>query len=119
MKTGSLFLAPVVLAAAPAHATGELVCETASGEATRISLGFGHAPVATGMWASAQTGDTAWQKVEVAHSWMDREKLLVDLTDTERTTLLARIEGRWNDETNSFDGTLTQGETTRWVRCRG
>ena len=119
MKRRLLFLAPAVLAAAPAHATGELICETASGEATRISLGFGHAPVATGMWASAQTGDAAWRKLEVAQSWMDREKLLVDLADAERTTLLARIEARWNDATNSFDGTLTQGETTRWVRCRG
>ena len=55
----------------------------------------------------------------VAQSWMDRERLLVDLTDADRDTLIARIDARWNDDANGFDGALTEGETSRWIRCRG
>ena len=118
MKRFLLTAAVACLIATPAHATGEIICETASGPQTRISLGFGHNVVATGMWAHVEA-DGEWTKMEVAQSWMDGERLLVDLTNAAHDSLLARIDASWNDATNSFDGTLTQGDTKRWVRCRG
>ncbi|WP_265571310.1 hypothetical protein [Sphingomicrobium nitratireducens] len=118
MKRLVSFLCISIALAGPAHATGELICETASGAPTTISLGFGHAQVSTGMWASMRV-EGHWEKMVVVQSWLDRERLLVDLTDETRDQLFARIDARWNDETHSFDGTLRQGETVRWVRCRG
>ncbi|WP_260483520.1 hypothetical protein [Sphingomicrobium flavum] len=118
MKRFLLVALAAGLGAGPAHATGEIICETASGPQTRISLGFGHNVVATGMWAQLQA-DGEWTTMDVAQSWMDGERLLVDLTNAAHDRLIARIDARWNNATNSFDGVLIQGDTKRWVRCRG
>lgn len=108
-------IVPTLLAAAPAHATGGLLCSTAGARPIHLSLGFAHSrgspliatrlldagrnvPVATGQW------------------WLDNSELRVFLIAPnaleEELVLRARRNGFF------YDGSLWRGGKRRWVRCR-
>lgn len=114
MKKIALALTAAALAyAAPAHATGGLICRSAAGD---VSLTISHtiAPVivAARLSASGRIIPTA-----LAQGWIDRSEIRLDLTDTNATRIEARLRAKRTG--NFYEGALARrGMPARWVRCR-
>jgi hypothetical protein len=114
MKLAPLALPLALLAAAPAHATGGLLCETAGANPIQVQLVIGHTVVSAVVQARL-TDDGTDVPVTVAQAWLVESELRLDLTDpnAERheLRLLAKRKG------DSYDGSLWRGGKRRWVRC--
>lgn len=112
----TLICLPLILGvAAPAHATGGLICRTAGLRPLELSLVVGHTAVASVV--SARLADHGRAvPVTVAQSWMDPNELRIDLVDPNalrhEARLIARKNGRF------LDGSIWRGGKRRWVRCR-
>ena len=108
-------LLAAIFVVSPAHATGGLVCATASGQPTRISFVIGHGEAGGILSAHRLTG-REWRNATVGQSWISDRELKVDLVDTSHNRRLVRIEARRNGYT--YDGTVTEAGKRRWIRCR-
>ena len=115
------FLAPLIVAAAalvvaaPAHATGGLVCRTAGAHPTEVSLGFGHVPGSPLILVRLlDAGRNV--PVSAAQWWLDNQEVRVLLISTgalkQELVLRARRTGF------VYDGNLWRSGKRRWVRCR-
>ena len=101
--------------AAPANATGGLVCRTAGPRPIEVALGFGHVPGSPLILVRlVDSGRNV--PVSSAQWWLDNSEvrlLLVDPNADEQQLLLkAKRKGF------VYDGSLWRGGTRRWVRCR-
>ncbi len=106
---------PLALIAAPAQATGGLVCRTAGAQPLIVSLGFGHVP-GSPLILTRVTENGRQVPVQSAQWWLDnREMRLVLISPDamrEELTLRAGRKG------HVYDGTVVRSGRRRWVRCR-
>ena len=115
MKKSMFAAALALLAAAPASATGGLVCRTAGERPIEVALGFGHVPGSP--LISTRLIDAGRQvPATPAQWWLDQDEvrlILVGPNARERELLLkARRSG------HVYDGSLWRAGKRRWVRCR-
>jgi hypothetical protein len=112
----SLLLLPLFLVmAAPAQATGGLICRTAGARPLELSVVVGHAAVSSVVSARLRD-DGRSVPVSVAQSWMEPSELRLDLADPNATRREARLVATKNGR--FYDGSIWRGGQRRWVRCR-
>lgn len=106
-----------LLIAAPAHATGGLVCSTSGQRPVALALVISHTAVPAVV--SARLDENGREvPVMTAQSWFDASEVRVDLTDRNALRHEARLRATWRPKSRSYDGTLWRGGQRRWVRCR-
>ncbi|HET9811319.1 MAG TPA: hypothetical protein VFP53_06430 [Sphingomicrobium sp.] len=111
----SVLLPIAFLAAAPAHATGGLVCRTAGPQPIEVSLVIGHTAVSSVV--SARLTDGGRQVlVRAAQSWLDPDEIRLDLVDPQ--AIVHELRLRAVKKGDAYDGSLWRGGKLRWVRCR-
>ena len=111
-----LFVLPLLIAAAaPAHATGGLLCRTAGSRPVEVSLITSHAVLEAVVSANLRDNGRS-VPVSVAQSWLSAQELRIDLVDPNAMRhegrVLAKKNGRF------YDGSIWRGGKRRWVRCR-
>jgi hypothetical protein len=110
-------LLPLILLAAPAHATGGFQCRTAGARPIAVSVGFGHAPGAPLLKDSTRLTDNGRNvPVTAPQWWLDETELRLLLADPSAMRREAIIKARRNGRT--YDGSLWRGGKRHWVRCR-
>lgn len=80
-----------------------------------LSLMAGTYPGAT--WSAQTQHGVHWIPLHVGQHWIDDDRLLLDLVDTETMSLTARIEASGNDD-HGWTGTMTRGERSVPIACR-
>ena len=112
----TLTIAPfLVLASAPAHASGGLTCRTAGSNPVELGLVIGHTAVASVV--SARLSDNRREiPVSVAQAWLEPNEIRLDLVDRNATRHELRLRAKRNGA--SYDGSLWRNGKRRWVRCR-
>lgn len=116
------------LLAAPARASGDIICEATDGSRASISIGVGHLPVLHVLSASASDGETTWSTNpggdEVAmifgQGFADDRQVLVDFTDpnVERILVSLRLFQVSTDASHAEAGVLSFGEAGAFpVQC--
>ena len=101
--------------AAPAHASGGLLCRTAGEQPVDLRLVISHTVVSTVV--SARLIDQGRDvPVALAQSWLEPNIIRVDLTD--RTAQRHELRLRATRNGRSYDGSLWRGGKRHWVRCR-
>jgi hypothetical protein len=112
-----LVLAAVVAAciAAPAHATGGLICRTAGARPIEVSLVVGHTAVSAIVSARLKDGGRVIP-AQVAQAWLEPAELRIDLVDLNAARHELRLRAKRKGDT--YDGSLWRLGQRRWVRCR-
>ena len=114
MKT-AFVLVPLALAAAPANATGGLICRTAGAKPIEVWVVVSHTAVSAVV--SARLSDAGRDiPVAVAQAWLDPNEFRLDLTDKNAVRHELRIRTKLNGR--FYDGSLWRQGKRRWVRCR-
>lgn len=105
----------ILLAAAPAGATGGFVCRTAGPDPIEASMGFGHVP-GSPLVVTRLTDRGQIVPAQSAQWWLDNEELRLLLVgkDALRQELLIRAKRNGH----VYDGSLWRQGKRRWVRCR-
>jgi hypothetical protein len=115
MKKLPIFAAAVVGIAAPAHATGGLVCRTAGPNPIEAWLVISHTVVPSVV--SARLSDRGREvPVKLAQSWLEPNEIRIDLTD--RNAMRHELRIRAKLKGSAYDGSLWRNGVRRWVRCR-
>lgn len=115
MKSFPLAVALGLVLAAPAHATGGLICATAGPRPISLSLVMSHTAVPAVV--SARLSDRGREvPVVVAQSWFDPDEVRIDLVDRNAMRHEVRVRATRRGET--YDGSLWRHGVRRWVRCR-
>ena len=115
MKILAPFAVAALTFAAPAQATGGLVCRTAGAKPIEVNVGFGHVPgaplILTRLLDSGRN-----IPVTAAQWWLDDKEVRVIFVspDVHRQELLLRAKRSGH----VYDGSLWRGDKRRWVRCR-
>src|SRR5215208_3827444 len=81
MRKSLAVLAVSLLIAAPAHATGGLLCRTGGSHLIEVGLVIGHAVAPSIVSARLRDGG-AEVPVHIAQSWLDADELRLDLVDS-------------------------------------
>lgn len=122
MKRIFFCAAGLLLAASPAAATGGFDCRTTDGSDIALSGAVGHVignPVVT---AHLRIGDrtltTAGSEppLVIARSWLDAERIWVDLADPQLSRFEAQLRVTVGTDWTAT-GTLVRGGRTHPVRC--
>ena len=112
-------LAPLAVAAvtfaAPAHATGGLVCRTAGARPIEVNVGFGHVPGSPLILTRLVDGGRV-VPVTAAQWWLDDKEVRLLLIGPNALKQEALLRARRNGQT--YDGSLWRDGKRRWVRCR-
>ncbi len=115
MKKTILFTALAACVAAPAQATGGMVCRTAGPRPVEVSVGFGHVPGAP--LIARRLLDTGRNvPVKDAQWWLDNDELRVILISPDALREEVRVKAKRNGYV--YDGSLWRNGQQRWVRCR-
>lgn len=110
-----MLLALVTIAtAAPALATESLTCAAPGKNAPMVGLAIGHAAEPGVANAYFQVGDQEI-KVAVSQSWLDDDKIWVNLGDPDLMEVLVKL--RASGPPNRLRGTLRYKGKTYKVRC--
>ena len=112
VRTG--FLTGLVLAATPAIATQTMVCDSKEKGAPSVGLAIGHA-AEPGVASAYFEADGKEVKVAVSQSWLDDDKVWVNLGDPDLMEILAKL--RASGPPDNLRGTLTYKGKTWKVRC--
>lgn len=115
MKKLLLALTMLAAAAAPAQATGSLVCRTAGPQPIEVSVGFGHVPGAP-LILTRLIDNGRNIGVMAPQWWLDQTEVRLLLTDADAMRQELLIRATRNGHT--YDGSLWRGGKQRWVRCR-
>lgn len=122
MKPRFLLALPLLLAATPALATGGFDCESTDGSNIRMIGAVGHVVGAPLVGATLilgerelRTTDAAPQLV-IARSWLDSERIWVDLADPQLERFEAQLRVEVGEEWTAT-GTLVRDGVTHPVRC--
>lgn len=114
-------LAPVALLiavfglAAPAQASGGMVCRTAGARPIDLRLVISHTAVS--VVVSARLTDAGRVvPVALAQSWIEPEEIRVDLVDRNAQRHEMRLRASRNGRV--YDGSVWRGGKRHWVRCR-
>ena len=122
MKRSPLLALPMLLAAAPAFATGGFACEATDGSGIAIGGTIGHvvgAPL-VGAWLEVggrrRATTDAPPELSVGRSWIDEREIRVDLVDPnfERFEAQLRVE---TTDAGEARGTVVLDGVTHPVRC--
>lgn len=108
---------PLAAFAAPASATGGLMCKTAGPTPIEIQLGFGHVP-SPGLFLAKLFVDGREVRVEANQWWMQDNEVRLAMTDVANGDNVAILTAQWNDEARAYDGSIRHEGKKRWVRCR-
>ncbi len=101
--------------AAPAHATGGLLCRTAGARPIDLRLVISHTAVPAVV--SARLIDNRRDvPVALAQSWIEPDEVRVDLVDRNAQRHELRLRARKNGRV--YDGSVWRGGKRHWVRCR-
>ena len=106
---------PLAIAfAAPAGATGSLICRTAGALPIEVGMVISHTAVSAVVQARL-TDDGRDVPVHVAQAWLEAGEVRLDLEDpnAERHELRLRAKGRGE----RLDGSIWRSGKRRWVRC--
>ena len=116
MNKAVIILPLLLLAiAAPASATGGLVCRTGGARPIELSLVTSHTAVKSVV--SARLRDNGRNvPVSVAQAWLEPGELKLDLVDPNLVRRELRLIAKRNGR--SLDGSIWRGGQRRWVRCR-
>ncbi len=117
MKYGRFLLAALasMSVAAPAYASGGLLCRTAGARPIDLRLVISHTAVPTVV--SARLIDAGREvPVVLAQSWIEPGEVRIDLVDRNARRHELRLRARKNDRV--YDGNLWRGGRRHWVRCR-
>ena len=111
-----LTLVPLaMLATAPAHATGGLVCRTAGDRPIEVAMGFGHVPgsplILTRLLDAGRN-----VPVSAAQWWLDNREVRLILVGANAMRQELLLRARRNGHT--YDGSVWRGGRRHWVRCR-
>lgn len=105
----------LLLAAAPATASGGLICRTAGARPIEVALVISHTAVSSVV--SARLTDAGRQvPVALAQSWLEPNGGWLDLTD--RNAIRHELRLRVKRNGSVYDGSLWRNGQRRWVRCR-
>ena len=104
------------LAASPAFATQTMVCDSKENGAPSIGLAIGHA-AEPGVANAYFEADGKEVKVAVSQSWLDDDKVWVNLGDPDLMELLVKL--RASGPPGNIRGTLTYKGKTWKIRCAG
>ena len=102
------------LASSPASATETMICSAPGKGAPSVGLAIGHAaePAVASAYFEA---DGAEVKVAVSQSWLDDDKVWVNLGDPDLMELLVKL--RASGPPGNLRGTLTYKGKTWKIRC--
>ena len=101
--------------AAPAQASGGLLCRTAGARPIDLRLVVSHTAVPTVV--SARLMEAGREvPVALAQSWIEPAELRVDLVDRNAQRHELRLRAKQNGR--AYDGSLWRGGRRHWVRCR-
>ena len=107
----------IAFAAAPAFATGGLVCQTAGPRPIEVSLGFGHAPGAPLIAEATRLRDNGRTiPVTAPQWWLDNSELRLLLADPTAMRRELILKAKRNGQV--YDGSIWRLGKRRWVRCR-
>jgi hypothetical protein len=107
--------AATLFAAAPAHATGGLICRTAGARPLQLALVISHTAVSAVV--SARLTDNGREvPVALAQSWLEPNEVRVDLTDRNAMRHELRLRAKRNGA--YYDGSVWRASKRRWIRCR-
>lgn len=110
-----LALPLALLVAAPAHATGGLLCRTAGPRPIEVRMGFGHVPGSP--LILTRLSDAGREvRTKPAQWWLDRAEVRLLLVDPDARREELRLTARRNGPV--YDGSLWRSGKRRWVRCR-
>ena len=119
----SLLLAPaLLLAAAPAHATGGFDCRTTDGSNIRLSGTIGHTIVSPLVGARLELGDRVLAttdsnpEIAIGRSWIGDNEIRVDLVDANVTRMEVQLRARYMAGAFAI-GTLVRDGVSHRVRC--
>ena len=125
MRIAIAFAAPALVLASPAFATGGLLCKPTAGAGPWLSLAIGHGQSGGIVCASLREGGR-WQsacrpsdRLTIARSWLDRQRVWLDLADREdgRDEAKLRVLVQPGQRVHTALGTLTRRGRTYKVRC--
>lgn len=122
MMSRLLIVLPLLAAAVPAWATGGFDCRSTDGSGLRMSGAVGHVIGAPLVSAHLHFGERALSTADpepqlvIARSWLDSERIWVDLADPQlsrfEAQLRVRVGANW-----TATGTLVRDGLTHPVRC--
>jgi hypothetical protein len=115
MKKLLIPAATLLSVAAPAHATGGLVCRTAGARPIEAWFVVSHTVVPTIVSARLSDGGRDIP-VKVAQSWLEPDEVRIDLTDSNAMRHELRLRAKL--KASAYDGSLWRNGVRRWVRCR-
>jgi hypothetical protein len=101
--------------AAPAQATGGLICSTAGARPIHVALVISHTAVSS-VVSARLTDNRREVPVAVAQSWLEPNELRLDLTDRNAVRHELRLRAKRNGDV--YDGSIWRGGQRRWARCR-
>lgn len=125
MRVPIAFAASVLALSSPALATGGFECRPVSGAGPRLSVGMGHTisarPFSVSLHEGARTFSTegADAKLMLGQSWIDGERLWLDLVDAQLNRYEAKLRATFDPKLKGRPaiGTLLRGGKTYRVRC--
>src|SRR5215208_1373407 len=112
MRKSLAVLAVSLLIAAPAHATGGLLCRTGGSHPIEVGLVIGHTVASSIVSARLRDGG-AEVPVHIAHSWLDANELRLDLVDSNAIRHELRLRAKRKRLT--YDGSVWRGSNRRWI----
>ena len=115
MKKAVLCAAALAGLAAPAHATGGLVCRTAGPRPIEVSVGFGHVP-GSPLVLVRMTDNAREIPVTQAQWWLDSAELRLLLISRDATREELTVRTKRNGR--AFDGSAWRQDKRRWIRCQ-
>ena len=101
--------------AAPAHATGGLVCRPAGARPILLSIGFGHVPGSPLLLTQLIDAGRS-VPVSAAQWWLDDKEVRLVLIGP--NALKQELLLRATRHGHAYDGNVWRGGQRRWVRCR-
>jgi len=122
MKPRLAFALPLLLAAAPAAASGGFDCRATDRSGVGISGTTGRVAGSPLVGAALRVAGRSWAttdpvpRIVVARSWIDRHRIWVDLADPQVQRFEARLRVRLGRR-GTGTGTLVQGGVPHPVSC--
>ena len=123
MRRSLFLLAPLLVLATPAYATGSANCRGTINPDVQLDLVIGHlvGPVIAQARLSdggrtVQTGPDGGPMI--AQSWLDENALHVDVVDANGTEYVARLRTWRQSGRGAYSGSLRYGGQQYQVRCR-
>ena len=116
MRVGLALVGAMLVAACPVGATQTMICDSKDKGAPSVGLAIGHA-AEPGVASAYFDADGKEVKVAVSQSWLDDDKVWVNLGDPDLMEILVKL--RASGKPGDLRGTLTYKGKTWKIRCGG